>query len=325
MQLKRSIAVMLALAGSLAISVAQAAQAEPDFPARPIRMVVPFPTGFASDFLARTISQKLAEAYGKQIIVDNRPGGGGVVGSLLVAKATPDGYTLSTIGLPHLINVLIVDQPQYRPLEDFTPIAQLASLPNFVMVSGPIGNLQELIALAKQKPGLLNFASGGVGTQSHIAGELFKLAAGIDTVHVPFRTLGDAMTEMVAQRVHYYVIPISAGMPFLKDARFRAIAVTIDRRVDQLPGVPTMAEAGLPGLHIDGWFGVVGPAGMPRALVSRLNADIVAALKQTDTRERFLRQGSEPVYTTPASFEKMMKDELARYRDVVKAAGIKAQ
>jgi len=300
--------------------------AEPDasYPQKPIRMVVPFPTGFASDFLARVVSQKLSELYGKQIIVDNRPGGGGVIGSVLVAKAAPDGYTLSTVALPHLINALIADDPQYRPLEDFTPITQIASLPNFVLVSGPINNLQELIALAKQKPGQLNFASGGVGSQSHIAGELFKISAGIDTVHVPFRTLGDAMTELAAQRVHYYVIPISAGMPLLKDARFRAIAVTTDKRVEQLPDVPTMAEAGLPGFRIDGWFGILGPAAMPRALVARLNADITAVLKQPDTRERFLRQGAEPVYTTPAAFEKMLREELVRYRDVVKAAGIKA-
>jgi tripartite-type tricarboxylate transporter receptor subunit TctC len=318
----RGVVTLLALMYALPL---QAADTGNEYPTRPIRMIVPFPTGFASDFLARTISQKLSELYGKQVIVDNRPGGGGVVGSVLVAKAAADGYTLSTVGLPHIVNVLIVDQPQYRPLEDFSPIAQLASLPNFVVVAGTAGSLQELVALAKQKPGQLNFGSGGVGSQSHIAGELFKLAAGINAVHVPFRTLGDAMTEMISQRVHYYLMPVTAAMPVLKDARFKALAVTVDKRIEQAPDVPTTAEAGLPGFTIDGWFGVVGPAGMPKSLVNRLNADIVGILKQPDTRERFQRQGSEPVYTTPATFEKMMKDELARYREVVKAAGIRAQ
>ena len=227
--------------------------------------------------------------------------------------------------LEDLINVLIVDEPQYRPLEDFTAIAELASLPNFVLAGPAVNSLQDLIAQAKQRPGQLNFASGGVGSQSHIAGELFKLAAGINPVHVPFRALGDAVTELVAQRVHYYVIPISAGLPLLKEGRLKALAVTVDKRLEQLPEVPTTAEAGLPGFRIDGWFGVVGRAGMPRALVNRLNADIVEALKQPDTRERFVRMGSEPVYTTPASFEKMMNDEFVRYRDVIKAAGIRAQ
>lgn len=325
MQMHRVVLVAVALFAAQFAAPLQAAGIEPGYPQKPIRMVVPFPTGFASDFLARVVSQKLSEMYGRQIIVDNRPGGGGVVGGVLVARAAPDGYTLSTIGLPHLLNVLIAEQPQYRPLEDFTPISQIASLPNFILVGGAFNSVQELITQAKQKPGVLNFASGGVGSQSHIAGELFKLAAGINTVHVPFRTLGDAMTELAAQRVHYYVIPISAGMPLLKDARFKAIAVTVDKRLDQMPEVPTMAEAGLPGFRIDGWFGVAGPAGMPRALVEKLNADIGVVLKQADTRERFIRLGSDPVYTTPAGFEKMMKDEFVRYRDVVKAAGIKAQ
>lgn len=304
---------------------AGAADGVAPFPQKPVRMVVPFPTGFASDFLARTVSQKLSELYGRQIIVDNRPGGGGVIGSVLVARAAPDGYTLATVGVPHLVNPLIAEEPQYRPLEDFTPIAELASLPNFVLAGPGVNSLQDLIAQARQRPGQLNFASGGIGSQSHIAGELFKLAAGINTVHVPFRSLGDAVTEMVSQRVQYYVIPITAGMPLLKEGRLKALAVTVDKRIEQMPEVPTMAEAGLPGFRIDGWFGVVGPAAMPRALVNRLNADIVAVLRQPDTRERFQRQGAEPVYTTPAAFEKMMKEEFARYRDVVKAAGIKAQ
>lgn len=322
MAFRNCVAAIMAAAMALPL---QAAERAADYPLKPIRMVVPFPTGFASDLQARIVGQKLTEMYGKQVIVDNRPGGGGVVGSLLVAKAAPDGYTLSTIGLPHLMNTLIVAQPQYRPFEDFTPIAQLASLPSFVLAASSAASLQELLALAKQKPGQLNYASGGVGTQSHIAGELFKVAAGIDTVHVPFRSLGDAMAEMASQRVHYYVIPITAGLPMLKDARFKALAVTVNKRVDLLPDVPTLAEAGLPGLYIDSWNGVVGPAGMPRALVARLNADIVSALKQPDTRERFQRLGLDPVYTTSAAFEKMMKDEFSRYRDVIKAAGIKAQ
>jgi hypothetical protein len=180
---------------------AAGADAQRDYPAKPIRMVVPFPPGAASDFLARTVGQKARRCVRPAVVVDNRPGGGGVVGSVVVARAAPDGYTLSLIGTPHIVNALLAAEPQYRPLEDFTPITQVASLPNLLVVSpgAPVSSVQELIALAKSRPGQLNFGSAGIGSLSHMAGELFKQAAGIDTVHIPFKLLSDAVTEMMAR------------------------------------------------------------------------------------------------------------------------------
>lgn len=325
-KIARSIRWMLICAG-LAPAVVSGAQPERGYPVKPIRMVVPFPPGAASDFLARTVGQKLGDLYGQQVVVDNRPGGGGVVGSVVVARAAPDGYTLSLIGTPHVVNALLAAEPQYRPLEDFTPITQVASLPNLLVVSpgAPVNSVQELIALARSRPGQLNFGSAGIGSLSHMAGELFKQAAGIDTVHIPFKLLSDVVTEMMSGRVHYYVFPVTAAVPLLKEGRLRPLAVTIDKRLESLPNVPTMAEAGLPAFRFDGWFGVAAPAKLPRSLVTRLNADIVGILQQADTRERFVRQGAEPVFGTPEAFQKLMQAEHLRFQKVIKDARLKAQ
>jgi tripartite-type tricarboxylate transporter receptor subunit TctC len=302
-----------------------AAYAAADFPVRPIRMVVPFPPGAASDFFARVVAQKLGELYGQQVIVDTRPGGGGAIGTVIIARANPDGYTISLIGTPHVVNPLLYEKPPFHPIRDFTPIIQVSSLPNILIVGIPVNSVQELIALAKSKPGQLNFASAGVGSLSYMAGELFKQAAGIQAQNVAFKMLGDAVTEMVAGRVHFYVIPVAAGMPLIKDGKLRPLAVTIERRLESLPNVPTMAEAGLPNFRFDGWFGVAGPAKMPAALVEKLNRDIAGILQQADTRERFVRQGSEAVFGTPEDFHKLMVSEYARFEKVIKEAGIKIQ
>lgn len=296
-----------------------------NFPTRPIRMVVPFPPGSASDFLARVVGQKLGEMYGQQIIIDDRPGGGGVIGSVIVAKASPDGYTLSMIGTPHVVNALLAANPLYRPIEDFTAITQVASLPNIVIVGIPVNSLQELITMAKQKPGQLNFGSAGIGSLSFMAGELFNQPAGIKAVNVSFKMLGDVVTEMVAGRVHFYVIPTAAGMPLVREGKLRALATTSDKRLESLPNVPTMAEAGLPNYRFEGWFGVAGPAKMPHALVTRLNKDIVGILQQADTKDKFVRQGAEPVFGTPEQFLKLMQTEMVRSEKVIKQAGIKPQ
>ncbi len=322
--MKNITAGMWLLCMALAPAAGNAADSERNYPTRPIRMVVPFPPGAASDFLARVVGQKMTELYGQQVIVDTRPGGGGVVGSVIVAKSAPDGYTLSMIGTPHVVNPLLTETPLYDPLKDFTPITQVASLPNILITGVPgLNSVQDLITLAKQKPGQLNFASAGIGSLSYMAGELFKQAAGIDAVNVSFKMLGDAVTEMVAGRVHFYVIPAAAGMPLLKDGKLRALAVTVDKRLETLPSVPTMAEAGLPSFRFDGWFGVAAPAKLPSALVTKLNRDIVGVVQQQDTRERFIRGGSEPVFGTPAEFAKLMESEYLRFQKVIKESGLK--
>jgi tripartite-type tricarboxylate transporter receptor subunit TctC len=297
------------------------------YPNKPVRMIVPFPPGAASDFLARTVGQKLNELYGEQIVIDNRPGAGGIVGSTLLAKAAPDGYTLGMVGQPHLVNALLQKEPPYRPLEDIACVTEVAALPNVLVVAPNISakSVAELIAYAKSRPGQLNFGSFGIGSSSHIAGEAFKAAAGIDIVHVPFKVLPDVITEMVAGRVHMYVFPLPAVMPMLKEGKLRPLAVGTLKHVPSLPGVPTIAESGLPGFQTDSWFGVVVPARTPQHIVTQLNRDIVGILKTPEMAERFLRQGAEVVYGTPEEFHKLMQVEYDKYQKLVKAAGISAQ
>ncbi len=317
---KLSMAILLAL-------TAFAAGAQTKYPNKPIRMIVPFPPGSASDFLARTVGQKLNEQYGQQVVIDNRPGAGGVVGSTMIAKAVPDGYTLGMIGQPYLINAILQKDAPYRALEDVATIAQVATLPNVLVIAPnlPVKTTAELIAMAKAKPGELNFGSAGIGASSHIAGEAFKAAAGINVVHVPFKLLSDVFTEMISGRVHMYMFPLPAVMPMLKDGKLHVLAVGTLQKVPSLPGVPTIAESGLSGFQSESWFGVVAPVKTPRAVVQQLNKDIVAILQQADTKERFLRQGADAVITTPEEFQKLMQFEFAKYKKLVKDAGISAQ
>ena len=308
-------------------AVSFSAMAQNKYPEKPIRMIVPFPPGSASDFLARTVGQKLNEQYGQQVVIDNRPGAGGVVGSTMLTKAVPDGYTLGLIGQPYLINAILQKDAPYRALEDVATIAQVAALANVLVIAPnlPIKTTAELIALAKAKPGELNFGSAGIGASSHIAGEAFKAAAGINVVHVPFKLLSDVFTEMIAGRVHMYVFPLPAVMPMLKDGKLHVLAVGTAQRVPSLPGVSTISESGLPGFQSLSWFGVVAPSKISRAIVQQLNKDIIAILQQPDTKERFMRQGAEAVITTPEDFQKLMQSEYAKYQKLVKDAGISAQ
>ena len=317
---------------TLIVAVACAAvsfsvMAQNKYPEKPIRMIVPFPPGSASDFLARTVGQKLNEQYGQQVVIDNRPGAGGVVGSTMITKAVADGYTLGMIGQPYLINAILQKDAPYRALEDVATIAQVAALANVLVIAPnlPIKTTAELIALAKAKPGELNFGSAGIGASSHIAGEAFKAAAGINVVHVPFKLLSDVFTEMIAGRVHMYVFPLPAVMPMLKDGKLHVLAVGTAQRVPSLPGVSTISESGLPGFQSLSWFGVVAPSKISRAIVQQLNKDIIAILQQPDTKERFMRQGAEAVTTTPEDFQKLMQSEYAKYQKLVKDAGISAQ
>ena len=317
---KLIVAVVCALAAGMSF-------AQGKYPDKPIRMIVPFSPGSASDFLARTLGQKLNELYGQQIVIDNRAGAGGVIGSTLLVKAAPDGYTVGMIGQPHLINAILQKDAPYRALEDIAPIAQVASLPNVLVVAPtlPVKTAADLIALAKSKPGELNFGSLGIGASSHIAGEAFKTAAGINVAHVPFKNVGDIFTEMVAGRVHLYMVPLPAAMPMLKDGNLHVLAVGTLQKVPALPGVPTISESGLPGFQSQSWFGVVGPAKLPRTIVLQLQKDIVNILQQPDTKERFLRQGADAVVTTPEEFQKMMQAEFAKFQKLVKDAGISTQ
>ncbi len=315
----RGIALMVS-----ALAVAASACAQDRYPNKAVRMVVPFPPGSASDFLARTVGQKLGERYGQQIVIDNRPGAGGLVGSGIVATAVPDGYTLTLIGQPHLVNTLIHKDPGYRPFDDFASVTEVASMPNVLVVAPnlPVKSVTSLIALAKAKPGQLNIGSAGVGSSSHLAGEMFKSVAGIDVVHIPFRLLGDIFAEMLAGRVHLYVFPLPAAMPMLKQGKLQPLAVATPKRAVALPDVPTMAEAGLPAFKSDSWFGILVPAKTPRAIIARLNADVGAILRDPAIKERMLAQGAEPVFGTPGEFLKLQRDEYLRIQKLVRDIGI---
>ena len=297
------------------------------YPTKPVRMVVPFPPGAASDFLARAVGQKLYELYSEQVVIDNRPGAGGIVGSTLIAKGVADGYTLGMVGQPHLINALLQKTPPYRALEDIAAVTEVASLPNVLVIAPnlPVKSVADLIAMAKAKPGQLNFGSAGIGASSHIAGEAFKAAAGIDVVHVPFKLLSDVFSEMLAGRVHFYVFPLPAVMPMLKDGKLRPLAVGTAKRTPSLPDIPTIAESGLPGFQSESWFGVVAPAATPRHIILQLNRDIVKILQTPEMAERFLRQGADPAYGSPEDFRKLMQSEYAKYQKLVKDAGISTQ
>jgi len=320
------LALLIAVAVGIAAAAGAAIAAE-KYPTKPIRMVVPFPPGFASDFLARTVGQRLGETYGQQVVIDNRPGAGGLIGSGIVAKASPDGYTLMMVGQAHLINTLIHKHPGYDPFNDFAPVTQIALMPSVMVIAPnlPVKSLADLIALAKAKPGQYNFASGGVGTWSHFSGEMFKSAAGIDIVHVPFRLLADSLTEMAAGRVHLYVLPLPAAMPILKSGKLRPLVVTTARRVAALPEVPTTSEAGLPDYQTDSWFGIGAPARTPRAIITQLNKAIVGIVQEPEIRERFLSQGAEPAFGTPEQFLKLQKDEYVRVQKLVKDLGIESR
>jgi tripartite-type tricarboxylate transporter receptor subunit TctC len=313
-------------ASAFALTATVVAHAADQYPSRPIRMIVPFPPGAASDFLARTVGQKLSERYGQQVVIDNRAGAGGVVGSTLLSKAAPDGYTIGMIGQPHLVNALLQREPPYLALEEITAVIDVASLPNVLVVTPglPAKTVADLIALAKAKPGALNFGSAGIGSSSHIAGEAFKAAAGIDIVHIPFKLIPDIFTEMIAGRLHLYLFPLPAVMPMLRDNKLRAMAVGTPKRTPSLPDVPTITESGL-AFVTESWFGVVAPAKTPRAIVLQLNKDINEILNTADTRERFLRQGAEAVGGTPEEFQKLMQAEYVRYQKLVKDAGISTQ
>jgi tripartite-type tricarboxylate transporter receptor subunit TctC len=307
----------LALASALAQS----------YPSRPVRMVVPFPPGSASDFLARVLGQKLGEAWGQQIVVDNRPGAGGLIGGTVVAKSSPDGYTIALIGQPHLTAHLLSKSPPWDPFKDFTHIGGVASMPNVAVVGPglPIASLTELLSQVKGKPGHFNFGSAGIGSSSHLAGEMFNATAGLKAVHVPFKLLGDAIAEMYGGRVHYYLFPLPAAMPALRDGKIKAIATGGRTRTVALPQVPTMAESGLPGFVSETYFGLLGPAGIPKSTVTQVNGDTVKFLKTEEVRQRYQQNGADPMPGSPADFEKVQRAEFMRVKRVIQDIDLKPQ
>jgi tripartite-type tricarboxylate transporter receptor subunit TctC len=317
--------VMLSVGATLALLAGFAAAQ--DYPNRPVRMVVPFPAGAASDFLARVLGQKLSEAWGQQIVVDNRPGAGGLIGGTVVAKSSPDGYTIALIGQPHLTAALLSKQPPWDPLKDFSHIGLVASMPNVLTVSPgfPVSSLSDLINQVKAKPGYYNVGSAGMGSSSHLAAEMFNAAAGLKSVHVPFKLIGDIIAEMYGGRIHYYLFPLPAVMPVLRDGKIKAVATGGRARAVALPQIPTMAEAGLGGFVSETYFGLLGPAGMPKKVVARINADTVKQLGTDDLKTRFQNGGADVASSTPEGFYKIQQAEQERVRKIIKDIGLKPQ
>jgi tripartite-type tricarboxylate transporter receptor subunit TctC len=304
----------LALAAPLAF-------AQP-YPTKPVRVIVPSQAGGGADIVARTIGQKLTEVLGQQFVVDNRIG---IVGAEIVAKAAPDGYTLMFTTSALAVRASVYGKLPYDTLKDFQPVTQTLSQSNVLVVhpSVPAKNVSELVALAKSRPAQLNYGSGGNATSNHLAGELFKLLANIQVVHVPYRGVPLAITDVVAGRVQYiFGSPVST-LPQVKEGKLRLLAVTTPKRTPALPHVPTIAEAGLPGYEFTGWMGFFAPVKMPRATVDRLHAESVKILRQPEISRRLQAEAAEPVGSSPAEFAAFLKDEIARWTKVARAAQIK--
>jgi tripartite-type tricarboxylate transporter receptor subunit TctC len=312
--------VMLALgAGSVAVPAAQSA-----YPQRPVRVVIPFPPGGTSDILTRIMGEKLTPALGQQVIVDNRPGAGGVIATDIVAKAAPDGHTLYMAFVSHAINPYVYAKLPYDTVRDFTPIALFAVSPNVVVVtpSLPAKSVREFIELAKAKPGQVNYASAGIGTNSHLSAELLAAISGIRMVHVPYKGGPQANADVAAGTVQMHIPSMPVAMPLIKAGRLRAIAVTSSKRSPALPDVPTVAET-LPGYESLAWYGFVAPRGTPQAVVQRLASEVATVLKRPEVIESMSVQGAEPTYMGPAAFGEYIRAELKRWEAAVKAAGLK--
>ena len=316
---QRHLALVCAL---LAAWPASAAEAYPD---KPIRLIVPQPPGGTSDILARVLALKLAENLRQQIIIDNRAGASGTIGTDLAAKSPPDGYTLVLVYTTHATTPGIYGKLPYDPVADFAPITLAAAAPLLLVVHPkiPVTSVKELIAYAKTRPGELNFCSAGNGSGSHLAGELFNTMTGVKLTHIPYKGSGLAITELIGGQVQLMFAGIVPIDPHVKSGRVRSIAVTSAKRSVAIPQVPTIAESGLPGFEVVGWYGVLAPARTPHPVVARLHNEFVKILQTQDIRDRLLSEGAEPVGNTPAEFTAFIKTDIGRWAKVIKAAGAK--
>jgi tripartite-type tricarboxylate transporter receptor subunit TctC len=309
-----------------AIAAVPLSVAAADYPARAIRMVVPFPAGGTTDILGRIAGQKITEALSQQVIIDNRGGAGGNSGTEMVAKAPPDGYTLLTDpGSTLTINPHAYSKLGFDPVKDFAPITILAEVPNILEVHPalPVKNVKELIALAKSKPGQINYASTGAGQSTHLSMELFKSMAHIDINHIPYKGSAPALVDLIGGQVTVMFDNMPTSLPHVKAGKLRALAVSTARRSFALPELPTVAESGLPGFEVSVWFAVLAPAATPRDIVQKLNAVLVKALQSPDVKQRLAEQGAEPVGNTPEQFAATIQRDLAKWAKVVKDANVK--
>lgn len=317
--LSRSVQIMAVL-----LALASPAAAADDYPNRPIRLIIPFPPGGSNDVVGRLVARHLSEKIGQQVFVDNRGGAGGVIGTEACATAAPDGYTLCIISIAHAVNPWL-HKLNYDPIKSFVPISILATGPNVLVVNPelPIKSVKELIALAKQKPGELNYASAGVGSFQHLGGELFKLMAGTNIVHVPYKGGGPAMQDVISGHVKIMFSSLVQTTPFIKSGQLIALGTGGAKRNPVLPDVPTIAEAGVPGYVADNWWGIVAPAGTPQSIVDKVYKDAQATLQAPELQAQFAREGAATVTMTSAQFGEYIKTEIAKWERVVKEGNFK--
>ena len=311
-----------------AIAAAGAVQAfAQGYPNKPVHVMITFPPGSGTDIVGRIVTQKLSEFWGQPVVVENRGGAGGSIGAAVVAKAPADGYMLMINSNAHNVNPAIYAKLPYDTLKDFVEIAPLAGAPNVLIVSSSskLKSLADLLADARANPGKMNFASAGVGSGTHLNLESFKLATRIDVTHIPYKGTQEVMSDLLSERVAAYFSPISPAIPFIRDGRVRPLAVTSAKRQSSIPDVPTVAEAGVPGFEFTLWYGMWAPAGIPAALVEKINKDVNRALGSADVVDRLAKVGQEPMIMSPADFNKLDRKELDEYARIIKAAGIKPQ
>jgi tripartite-type tricarboxylate transporter receptor subunit TctC len=308
-------------------SPAVAAESAADYPSKPVRLVVGFSAGSGVDVSARVVAQKLNERWGQPILVDNRPGAGGTIAAGIVAGANPDGYTVISVSAAHVISPSIYPNLKYDTIKDFAGITTTVSLPNLLVVSPSLGvrSVKELVALAREKPGQLMFSSGGVGSGTHFASELFKARARLNVSHVPFKGIPEALTETMTGRVAFTMSPVANVLPQIKAGKLIALAAAPAKRVSILPDLPTMAEAGVEGYSWDTWFGWLVPAKTPRAIVRKLNEEVTRILVLPEVKKHWDAMGAEPLPMTPEQFDKYIAEQVGVIANLVKTANIKIE
>ena len=322
-----AVALLLSPLGSLAQAQTTSTGSGQAYPTKPVRIIVPYAPGGNTDFTARAIAEKLTDAYKRQFVVDNRPGAATNIGTEAVARSAPDGYTLLMGGAANAINMSLFAKLPYDTLRDFEPIALCVQGANVLVIhpSLPAKNLRELIALAKARPGALNFGSSGLGSSNQMAGELLNIMAGIKIVHVPYKGNAPALTDLLGGHVEMIFSGVPALLPHIQSGRVRAMAIGSRKRFPALPQVPTFDEAGVKGYEATTWFGMLAPAKTPKEIVSRLNVEVDKAIKSQDIQQRFVNEGLEPMGGTPDAFTRFMRAEIEKYAKVIKAAGIAKQ
>jgi tripartite-type tricarboxylate transporter receptor subunit TctC len=313
----------LAFVAVASLAAAAPATAQQQYPSRPIRMLVPFTPGSQTDILARWMGEKVTERSGHTVVVDNRPGAGGVIASQYVLGANPDGYTLMMVSTGHAGNATLYSKLPYDTIKDFAGVTRVASVPNLLVVAPALGpkSVKELIAYAKARPGQINFSSAGIGSGTQINGEMFKLAAGIEATHVPYKGAPEAINNVISGSVQFCFTPILVAAGQVKAGRLIALAVSTDKRSAMFPDLPTVAEAAIPGFDYDQWYGLLAAAATPRPVIQTVNKEMVRILNLPDIRDRMLTQGATPTPTTPEAFDTYIRSEVQRFAKVLIAAG----